>query len=102
MFDPNQSRFASFSIVSTLPDQAIDNVWFIIDNDLQNVFPLSNLIKFNLVNSDGKLSYDFIQGNELVATFDSPYPYDNNYPKSLVVYDSGNRQIIATPSEINI
>ncbi|MCV3740550.1 DUF960 domain-containing protein [Lentilactobacillus hilgardii] len=48
MFDPNQSRFASFSIVSTLPDQAIDNVWFIIDNDLQNVFPLSNLIKFNL------------------------------------------------------
>ncbi|WP_260164471.1 DUF960 domain-containing protein [Lentilactobacillus buchneri] len=55
-----------------------------------------------LVNNDGNLSYDFIQGNELVATFDSPYPYDNGYPKSLVVYDSGDRQIIATPPEINL
>lgn len=102
MFDPNSSRFASFSIVSSLPDRAIDNVWFIIDNDLQGVFSLSNLVTFNLINNDGKLSYDFIQGNELVATFDSPFPYDNSFPKSLVVYDSGNRQIIATPSEINI
>lgn len=102
MFNPNESQFASYTIVSSLPDEAIDNVWYIIDNDLQGVFQLSNLITFNLVNNDGNLSYDFIQGNELVATFDSPYPYDNGYPKSLVVYDSGDRQIIATPSEINL
>ena len=102
MFNPNESRFASYSIVSTLPDEAIDNVWYIIDNDLQGVFPLSNLITFNLVNNDGQLSYDFIQGNELVATFDSPYPYDNDYPNSLGVCDSGDLQIIATLSGIKV
>lgn len=102
MFDKDHSRFASYSIVSTLPNEAIDHVWYLIDNDLQGIFPLSNLIVFDLVNNDGNLSYDYIQDNELVATFDSPFPYNNNYPKSLVVYDSGDRQIIATPSEINI
>ena len=102
MFDKDHSRFASYSIVSTLPDEAIHHVWYLIDNDLQGIFPLSNLIVFDLVNNDGNLSYDYIQDNELVATFDSPFPYNNNYPKSLVVYDSGDRQIIATPSEINI
>lgn len=102
MFDKEHSRFTSYSIVSTLPDEAIDHVWYLIDNDLQGIFPLSNLITFNLVNNNGSLSYDFIQDNELVATFDSPFPYNNSYPKSLVVYDSGDRQIIATPSEINI
>lgn len=48
MFNPNESRFASYTIVSSLPDEAIDNVWYIIDNDLQGVFQLSNLITFNL------------------------------------------------------
>ncbi|WP_268912872.1 DUF960 domain-containing protein [Lentilactobacillus sp. SPB1-3] len=102
MFDRTQARFASYSIVSSMPDQAIDNVWFIIDNDLQGVFPLSNLVTFNLINNDGQLAYDFLQDNEIVATFDSPYPYTTDYPQSIVVYDSGEQQLIATPNEINL
>ncbi|WP_283678137.1 DUF960 domain-containing protein [Lentilactobacillus sp. Marseille-Q4993] len=102
MFDRTHARFASYNVVSVMPDETIDNVWFLIDNNLQGVFPLSNLVTFNLVNNDQRLSYDFIQDNELVATFDSPYPFNTDYPKTIVVYDSGDQQLIATPNEVNL
>ncbi len=102
MFNRSGARFASYTVATSLPDEAIDNVWFLIDNDIQGVFPLTNLIKFDLINNNGKLSYDFIQGNNLVATFDSPFPYEDSYPRSIVVYDSGDQQLIATPSDINL
>ncbi|WP_172189162.1 DUF960 family protein [Lentilactobacillus kribbianus] len=102
MFNKNDARFASYGIVNTLPDDAIDFIWHIIDNDLQGIFPLSNLVKLDLVNFQNKLSYDYIDGDNLVATFDSPYPFSNDYPQSIVVYDNGNQQIIALPNELNL
>lgn len=101
MFNNANPRFASLEVVSKLPDEAIDNIWFLIDKNLQGVFDLSNLIVFNLINNDGRLSYDLIQSDQLVATFDSPYPYQYSYPNTVLIYDNGERQLIATPAEIN-
>ncbi|UDM31789.1 DUF960 family protein [Lentilactobacillus laojiaonis] len=103
MFSSNAPRFASYSIISSLPDPLIDEFWFLLDQNLKNIFPLSNLVKFDLVNNNQTLSYDYINdNNELVATFDTPFPYRNSYPKSAVVYDNGEQQIIAEPNELNI
>ena len=102
MFSNQNPRYASYEIINSLPDEAIDFVWYVIDNYMQGRFPMTNLIKFNLINSSNRLSYDYLQDGEVVATFDTPYPYERQMPRSLVVYDNGDDQIIALPSEINL
>ena len=34
-FDNNRNRYASLGVVSSLPDELIDSIWFIIDLDLK-------------------------------------------------------------------
>ena len=49
MFKAPANRFASFGVVAVLPDDLIDQIWVIIDHNLQGVFPLNqNLLTFEL------------------------------------------------------
>ena len=102
MFAKQNPRYASYEVVNSLPDEAIDYIWYMIDNYIQGRLSITNLIKFNLINSSNNLSYDYLVNGNEVATFDTPYLFDNRFPKSIVVYDNGDEQIIALPNEINI
>ncbi|MCH3669766.1 DUF960 domain-containing protein, partial [Enterococcus faecium] len=43
-FDSSRNRYASVGVVSSLPDELIDSIWFIIDLDLKGVIPLENIL----------------------------------------------------------
>ena len=51
-FTNTKGRYASFGIVTSLPDEVIDTFWYIIDNFLKDTFPLENLIQFELLNNN--------------------------------------------------
>ena len=102
MFTNQHPRYASYEVINSLPDEAIDFVWYMLDNYMQGRFTMTNLLKFNLINSSNHLSYDYLVNGEEVANFDTPYPFENQFPRSIVVYDNGDEQIIALPSEINL
>ncbi|MFD1317731.1 DUF960 domain-containing protein [Loigolactobacillus zhaoyuanensis] len=99
MFDNNQSRFASYGVVATIPGELIDQIWSIIDNNLQGVFPLAHTLVFELSNHKGLVTYDYVQDHETVASFDTPFPYNSELPATLLAYDSGAQQTILLPSE---
>lgn len=50
-FDSSRNRYASVGVVSSLPDELIDSIWFIIDLDLKGVIPLENILTFDLIKS---------------------------------------------------
>lgn len=99
MFENNRPRFASYGIVNSLPGEIIDQVWYIIDNNLQGMFPLKEMIGFNLTNHQNHLTFDFLEQDNVVASFDTPFPYAESFPKSLWVYDDGESQIVLLPKE---
>ena len=45
-FTNTKGRYASFGIVTSLPDEVIDTFWYIIDNNLKGVFKLNNVLRF--------------------------------------------------------
>ena len=53
-FDSSRNRYASVGVVSSLPDELIDSIWFIIDLDLKGVIPLDNMLAFDLIDNNGK------------------------------------------------
>lgn len=99
MFNQNQQRYASFGVVNSLPGEMIDQIWFIIDNDLQGVFPLAKVLTFRLVNHDNRLRYDYYDNETLLASFDTPFPYAPEIPKVVNAYDDGESQLILLPNE---
>lgn len=99
MFENNRPRYASFGIVNTLPGEIIDQVWYIIDHNLQGMFQLNEIIGFNLTNHNNHLTFDFLQQDAVVASFDTPFPYAESFPASLWVYDDGSSQIVMLPKE---
>ncbi len=48
MFKNSDQRFATIAVASKLPDALIDRFWSIIDQNLQGVFPLENVLTFDL------------------------------------------------------
>lgn len=100
MFDQNRQRYASFGVVNALPGEMIDQIWFIIDNDLQGVFPLAKTLTFKLQNYENRLRYDYYsESDERLASFDTPFPYAPEIPSVVKAYDDGQNQIILLPSE---
>jgi Protein of unknown function (DUF3230). len=99
VFENNRPRYASFGIVNSLPGEIIDQVWYIIDNNLQGMFQLNEIISFNLTNHNNHLTFDFLQQDTVVASFDTPFPYAESFPDSLWVYDDGTSQIVMLPKE---
>ena len=58
-FDSSRNRYASVGVVSSLPDELIDSIWFIIDLDLKGVIPLENILTFDLIENRGKVTMHF-------------------------------------------
>ena len=48
-FDSKKSRYASVGVVSSLPGELIDSIWYIIDLDLKGLIPLDNILSFDLM-----------------------------------------------------
>lgn len=102
-FDNNRSRFASYGIINSMPGEMIDSIWVIIDMDLKGVIPLNNLIQFDLMNKDGKVTMHFSQeDSEVEMDIDLPFKYSNNLPQEVYAYDDGTQQTILLPSEATI
>lgn len=100
-FDANRSRYASVGVVSSLPGELIDSIWFIIDLDLKGLIPLDNMLTFDLVNKQGHVTMHFSQeGSEVEMDIDLPFVYSSEFPSEVYAYDDGNRQTILLPNEI--
>lgn len=100
MFSANHSRFATFGVISKVPGDVIDTIWSIIDNNLQGVFPLQNLLKFDFVDNDGALQVHFSEeGLNTEMAFDEDFVYSDSLPKSVIAYDDGTAQTILLPEE---
>lgn len=65
-FDSDRSRYASLGVVSSLPSGLIDSIWLIIDLNLKGVIPLNDLLHFDLLNNNGKVTVHFSQENSSV------------------------------------
>ncbi|WP_430610231.1 DUF960 domain-containing protein [Enterococcus sp. DIV0876] len=99
-FDNARSRYASGGIVQRMPGELIDSIWMIIDLDLKGVFPLTNLLTFDVQNNQGRVSLLFSQSHSDVQLgVDLPYFYEDSLPKTVYAYDDGQRQTILLPSE---
>lgn len=102
MFKNSDQRFATIAVASKLPDALIDRFWSIIDQNLQGVFPLENVLTFDLDPNDaGMVEITFSM--EKLATkisFDTPIPYDDSYPTTVLAYDDGRSQTILLPSDV--
>lgn len=102
MFSTNESRFATYGVISKLPGEIIDSVWMIIDQDLTGVVPLGHLLQFDLLNTKGKLTMAFSEkGHDTQIAVDLPFDYDDSFPKTIMAYDDGENQTILLPEEAN-
>ncbi|MFV0560244.1 MAG: DUF960 domain-containing protein [Enterococcus sp.] len=100
-FDSKRSRFASLGIVSSMSSELIDSIWLIIDLDLKGVVPLENILVFDLMNRQGKVTIHFSQpGLGLEMDIDLPFSYSQKFPSQIYAYDDGKRETILLPSEI--
>jgi hypothetical protein len=101
LFDRHRNRFASFGVVNSLPGPVIDSLWVIIDMNLKGVVELSDLIRFELLNHDGKLTIHYAQDDGQVEMgIDLPFDYDYDFPQEVNAYDDGLNQTILLPTEI--
>jgi len=102
MFSANSNRFATFGVISKVPGAIIDEFWSIIDNNLQGVFPLKNLLRFDLLDKDGKLQIHFSEEElNTQLAFDTDYEFKDTYPETVFAYDDGKAQTILLPEEAN-
>lgn len=100
MFSANQSRFATYGVIAKLPGEIIDSIWMIIDQDLTGVVPLGNLLRFDLLNTKGKLTMAFSEKNsDTQVAIDLPFDYDASFPETVMAYDDGENQTILLPEE---
>jgi len=100
-FSNTRRRYASFDTVSSIPGEVIDAFWYIIDHHLKCVFPLENVIHFDLLNSQGLLSIRFSQENSpttLLIDFD--YPFNPSWPREFRAVDNMGRETIMTAREM--
>ena len=68
-FDSERNRYASVGVVSSMPGELIDSIWFIIDLDLKGVIPLDNILAFDIVNNHGKVTMHFSQPGSSVEIY---------------------------------
>ena len=100
-FDSSRNRYASVGVVSSLPDELIYSIWFIIDLDLKGVIPLDNILAFDLMDNNGKVTMHFSQaGSDVEMGIDLPFRYSSQFPSQVYAYDDGTKETILLPSEI--
>lgn len=102
-FTNTRGRYASFGVITSLPDDVIDTFWYIIDNFLKNVFPLNNLIRFELINNKGKLTFRFSEDHlDTLISFDFAYRFDPFYPRMIYVVDNNGRETVMLADEYSM
>ena len=99
-FTNTQRRSASFGVVTSLPDDVIDSLWFIIDHFLKNVFELEEELEFQLLNNEGTITFHFSsQHLPTSIDFDFNHPFDPLYPPRILVLDMDGKETILLPEE---
>lgn len=100
-FDNNRSRYASVGVISSMPGELIDSIWYIIDFDLKGVIPLSNMLTFTIMKKEGFVAVGFSQKESQVDIIvDLPFKFIEGLPSEVYAYDDGTRETILLPSEI--
>lgn len=99
-FTDSHRRCASFGVVTDLPDDVIDSIWYIIDHFLKHVFELEDELEFQILNSDGSITFRF-SSQHLPTTidFDFNHPFDPLYPPKVLVMDMDGKETILLPEE---
>jgi hypothetical protein len=101
MFSANRNRFATFGVISHTPGAIIDAIWAIVDNNLQGVFPLQNVLKFEFKNNAGQLQVAFTEkGLDGGMAMDLNFNYDSSLPDAVYALDDGTNQTILLESEL--
>ena len=101
-FDTKRSRYASIGVVSSMPGELIDSIWYIIDRNLKGVIPLTNMLTFDILKSQGNVTLRFSQdGSDVEMAVDLPFPYSSGYPQRVFAFDDGTRETILLPTEIS-
>ncbi|MBF0787331.1 MULTISPECIES: DUF960 domain-containing protein [unclassified Streptococcus] len=100
-FTNTTGRYASFGIVTSLPGNVIDSIWYIIDNYLKHVIPLKSIIQFQLTNNKGKMTVTFSQEHyQNALSVDLQIPFVPLYPSKLLVVDKQGSETILLPDEL--
>ena len=98
-----RGRYASFGVVTSLPDNIIDSFWYIIDNFLKGVFELDELLQFELINNKGKTTFRFSQDSlATILTFDFNDAFDPFFPREIFVTDNNGKETIMLPDEYTL
>ena len=99
-FTNTQRRSASFGVVTSLPDDVIDSLWYIIDHFLKNVFELEEELEFQLLNNEGTITFHF-SSQHLPTSIDFNFndPFDPLYPPRVLVLDMDGKETILLPEE---
>ena len=99
-FTDSHRRCASFGVVTNLPDDVIDSIWYIIDHFLKHVFELEDELEFQLLNSNGSITFR-LSSEHLPTTidFDFNHPFDPLYPPKVLVMDMDGKETILLPEE---
>ena len=113
-FTNTRGRYASFGVVTSLPDDIVDSFWYIIDNFLKGVFELDELLRFELINHQGKLTFRFSEASlsttfqfsqeslATVVTFDFNDAFDPFFPREIFVTDNNGKETIMLPDEYTL
>ena len=102
-FTNTRGRYASFGVVTSLPDNIIDSFWYIIDNFLKGVFELDELLQFELINNKGKTTFRFSQDSlTTVVTFDFNDTFNPFFPRDIFVTDNNGKETIMLPDEYTL
>ena len=102
-FTNTRGRYASFGVVTSLPDDIIDSFWYIIDNFLKDVFELDELLRFELINHQGKLTFRFSEASlSTTVSFDFNDAFDPFFPREIFVTDNNGKETIMLPDEYTL
>lgn len=101
-FTNTKGRYASFGIVTSLTPEIIDCFWDILDRNLKGVFKLDNRLDFQLVNSQGKTSFKYIDKySQTTLIMDYIYPFDPFFPEIIYIVDNDGMETIILPHELD-
>ena len=102
-FTNTLGRYASFGIMTSLPEEIVDSFWYIIDNNLKGVFDLRPVLKFEIINRQGRVSLRFSQKNfNTIISFDLNYHFDPFFPRKVYIVDNKGKETIMLSDEYSL
>lgn len=102
MFDAAAERYATLGLASKLPGTVIDEIWHIIDADLQVMVDLPQVLQFALVSRSGHVTAVFDDRHDSIFEFDLPETYHRSFPETIAVLDDGQYQTMMLMDELSV